>query len=98
MLEDSPTIVPIRVANSPNAFDLRRVGAHPDYWYPVAWSTELKEGKALGRHFAGEPIVIYRGKSGQVRIPLIVDKDSRPSWTMPRSRRRAPPAIFGYSR
>jgi phenylpropionate dioxygenase-like ring-hydroxylating dioxygenase large terminal subunit len=66
MLEDSPTIVPIRVANSPNAFDLRRVGAHPDYWYPVAWSTELKEGKALGRHFAAEPIVIYRGKSGQV--------------------------------
>jgi phenylpropionate dioxygenase-like ring-hydroxylating dioxygenase large terminal subunit len=52
-------------ANSPNAFDLRRVGAHPDYWYPLAWSDELKAGRALGRRFAGEPIVLYRGKSGQ---------------------------------
>jgi renierapurpurin 18,18'-hydroxylase len=66
MLEDSPILVPLRVANSPNSFDLRRVGAHPDYWYPLAWSYELKEGKALGRHFAGEPIVIYRGTSGKV--------------------------------
>jgi phenylpropionate dioxygenase-like ring-hydroxylating dioxygenase large terminal subunit len=46
--------------------DLRRVGSHPDFWYPVAWSSELKAGKTLGRRFAGEPIVIYRGKSGQV--------------------------------
>ncbi len=46
-------------------FDLRRVGAHPDYWYPVAWSTDLKPGKTLGREFAGEPIALYRGKSGK---------------------------------
>ena len=66
MLEDSPVMVPLRIANSPNSFDLRRVGAHPDHWYPVAWSTELKQGKTLARHFAAEPIVIYRGTSGQV--------------------------------
>jgi phenylpropionate dioxygenase-like ring-hydroxylating dioxygenase large terminal subunit len=46
--------------------DLRRVGAHPDHWYPLAWSNELKPGKTLGRQFAGEPIVIYRGTSGRV--------------------------------
>ena len=49
-------------ANSPNALDLRRIGAHPDYWYPLAWSDELKRGRALGRRFAGEPIVLYRGR------------------------------------
>ena len=46
--------------------DLRRVGTHPDFWYPLAWSDELKAGKTLARRFAGEPIVLYRGKSGQV--------------------------------
>ncbi len=66
MSEEGQSIVTLRAANSPNAFDLRRVGAHPDYWYPVAWSDELKAGKALGRRFAGQPIVLYRGASGQV--------------------------------
>ena len=46
--------------------DLRRVGTHPDFWYPMAWSHELKPGKTLGRAFCGEPIVLYRGKAGQV--------------------------------
>jgi renierapurpurin 18,18'-hydroxylase len=45
--------------------DLRRVGTHPDYWYPVAWSHELKNRTALGVRFAGEPIVLYRGTSGR---------------------------------
>jgi phenylpropionate dioxygenase-like ring-hydroxylating dioxygenase large terminal subunit len=48
------------------ALDLRRVGAHPDYWYPVAWSRELKPGKSLAVRFAGEPIVLVRPKSGPV--------------------------------
>ena len=46
--------------------DLRRVGAHPDHWYPLAWSHEVKPGKALGTRFAGDPIVLFRSKSGQV--------------------------------
>jgi phenylpropionate dioxygenase-like ring-hydroxylating dioxygenase large terminal subunit len=66
MPEDASSPVAQRTANSPNAFDLRRVGANPDYWYPVAWSDELKIGKTLGRRFAGEPIVLWRGNSGQV--------------------------------
>ena len=66
MSEDSSNLISMHPANSPNASDLRRVGAHPDYWYPVAWSYELKAGRTLGRRFAGEPIVLYRGSSGRV--------------------------------
>ncbi len=51
---------------SARAFDLRRIGAHPDHWYPVAWSDEVRAGRVIGRRFAGEPIALYRGKSGQV--------------------------------
>jgi phenylpropionate dioxygenase-like ring-hydroxylating dioxygenase large terminal subunit len=46
--------------------DLRRVGTHPDYWYPVAWSREVKTGATRGVRFAGDPIVLYRGSSGRV--------------------------------
>ena len=66
MPEDGSNAVAMRLANSPNEFDLRRTGAHPDHWYPVAWSEELKTGKAIGRRFAGEPIVLYRGKGERV--------------------------------
>jgi renierapurpurin 18,18'-hydroxylase len=65
MREESSAVAP-RVANAPNAFDLRRVGAHPDHWYPLAWSDELRVGKTLGRRFAALPIVLYRGASGRV--------------------------------
>ncbi len=46
--------------------DLRRVGAHPDHWYPLAWSHELKRGKPLAVRFAGEPIVLVRPQRGPV--------------------------------
>ena len=66
MPEDGSNLIEMRAANAPNGFDLRRVGAHPDYWYPLAWSDELKPGKALGRRFAGQPIALIRGKDGVV--------------------------------
>jgi phenylpropionate dioxygenase-like ring-hydroxylating dioxygenase large terminal subunit len=47
-------------------YDLRTIGAHRNYWYPAAWSNELKRGKTLAREFAGEPVVLYRGTSGTV--------------------------------
>jgi phenylpropionate dioxygenase-like ring-hydroxylating dioxygenase large terminal subunit len=65
MPEDGHNLIALRAANSPNPVDLRRMGAHPDHWYPVAWANELKAGKAIGRRFAGEPIVLYRGAGGQ---------------------------------
>jgi phenylpropionate dioxygenase-like ring-hydroxylating dioxygenase large terminal subunit len=48
------------------ARDLRRVDIHPDHWYPLAWSREVKRGKAHGAHFAGEPIVLVRTESDAV--------------------------------
>ncbi len=46
--------------------DLRKTGAHPDHWYPLARSKDLTPGKAISRRFAGEPIVLVRTKTGQV--------------------------------
>ena len=46
--------------------DLRKTGIHPDYWYPLARSKDLKKGKMLGVSFAGDPIVLVRTESGQI--------------------------------
>ena len=32
--------------------DLRRTNSHPDYWYPVAWSQQVKPGKMLACSYA----------------------------------------------
>ncbi len=53
-------------AESAPKHDLRRVDAHPDHWYPVAWSREVKRGKAVGVRFAGDPIVLVRTESNAV--------------------------------
>ena len=65
MREEVSSLLERRRSNATDALDLRRVGAHPDQWYPVAWSDELKPSGVLGRRFAGEPIALYRGRSGQ---------------------------------
>ena len=46
--------------------DARRVRIHPDHWYPVAWSRELKAGKSLAVRFAGDPVVLIRPNEGAV--------------------------------
>ena len=46
------------------SLDLRKVGAHPDHWYPVAWSREVKPGQTYAARFAGEPIALVRPRSG----------------------------------
>lgn len=57
------TIMP----NGPKSgLDLRRIATHPDHWYPLAWSEDVAPGKAVARRFAGEPIVLFRGKGGRV--------------------------------
>src|SRR5580692_9079414 len=65
MLEDAVTRLPATQANAPSPVNLRRIGAHPDHWYPLAWADELKKGRTLARRFAAEPIVLYRGQNGQ---------------------------------
>lgn len=57
---------PAHAASGAAVRDLRRVGIHPDYWYPLAWSHEVKRGKTHGVTFAGEPIVLARSESGKV--------------------------------
>lgn len=46
--------------------DLRKVAAHPDHWYPAAWSRDLKPGNTLATSFGGEPIVLVRPAQGPV--------------------------------
>ena len=48
------------------SLDLRKVGAHPDHWYPVAWSREVEPGQTYAARFAGEPIVLVRPRIGPV--------------------------------
>lgn len=43
--------------------DIRKTDIDPDFWYPVARSLEVKPGKLKAVLFAGEPIVLVRGKS-----------------------------------
>jgi phenylpropionate dioxygenase-like ring-hydroxylating dioxygenase large terminal subunit len=52
-----------RAANQP---DLRRIGLHPDFWYPLARSRDIEAGRTHLTSFAGEPIVIVRADSGQL--------------------------------
>jgi len=46
--------------------DLRRVGIHPDFWYPVAVSASVRRGQTLAARFAGERIALYRTEGGVV--------------------------------
>ncbi|HEX9466076.1 MAG TPA: aromatic ring-hydroxylating dioxygenase subunit alpha [Alphaproteobacteria bacterium] len=48
----------------PEVFDLRHIGAHPDHWYPVAWSPQVVRGKTLAVRFGGDPVVLVRTMSG----------------------------------
>src|SRR5262249_40185689 len=71
-----------------NRPDLRRIGIHPDFWYPFALSKKLKAASTLAVTFGGEPIVLVRTSGGTVfaleercahrQMPLhmgVVDKD-----------------------
>jgi phenylpropionate dioxygenase-like ring-hydroxylating dioxygenase large terminal subunit len=52
-----------RRSNEPN---LRRIGLHPDFWYPLARSKDLKRGRTHLTTFGGEPIVLARTEGGEV--------------------------------
>ncbi|MFE5189758.1 Rieske 2Fe-2S domain-containing protein [Streptomyces sp. NPDC056628] len=49
-----------------DAPDLRRVGAHPDFWYPVALSRTVRRGRVVAAVFAGERIALFRTRGGVV--------------------------------
>jgi len=49
-----------------NLPDLRAVGIHPDFWYPVAFARELKPRATLAVSFVGEPVVLARTDTGLI--------------------------------
>ncbi|GBQ99076.1 ring-hydroxylating dioxygenase ferredoxin subunit [Acetobacter nitrogenifigens DSM 23921 = NBRC 105050] len=52
--------------NSASGQDLRRIHCDPDFWYPVAWSRELRRGKVIATRYAGHPIALVRPDEGPV--------------------------------
>ncbi|MDI3406476.1 aromatic ring-hydroxylating oxygenase subunit alpha [Streptomyces cavernicola] len=46
--------------------DLRRVGANPDFWYPVALARRVRPMRVVAAVFADQRIALYRGRSGAV--------------------------------
>jgi phenylpropionate dioxygenase-like ring-hydroxylating dioxygenase large terminal subunit len=46
--------------------DLRKTDCHPDFWYPICWSEQLKPGAMLARQYAGEPVAVVRAKDGSL--------------------------------
>ncbi|CAL9651912.1 Rieske 2Fe-2S domain-containing protein [Streptomyces sp. enrichment culture] len=50
----------------PGIVDLRRIGANPNFWYPVALSRSVRGGHVIATAFAGKRIALYRGASGTV--------------------------------
>jgi renierapurpurin 18,18'-hydroxylase len=56
----------MEAASKDATVDLRKIGAHPDHWYPVAWSREVGIGKTFATSFGGEPIVLVRPKTGNI--------------------------------
>lgn len=45
---------------------VREAGINPNYWYPVAWADQLKEGQALPITIWQQSIVVYRDTAGRV--------------------------------
>jgi phenylpropionate dioxygenase-like ring-hydroxylating dioxygenase large terminal subunit len=46
--------------------DLRRIGLHPDFWYPLARSTDVRKGQTHLAMYGGDPIVLARTSGGNV--------------------------------
>jgi phenylpropionate dioxygenase-like ring-hydroxylating dioxygenase large terminal subunit len=46
--------------------DLRKIGLHPNFWYPLALAKDIKKGKTLAVAFAGDPIVLVRTESNKI--------------------------------
>ncbi|EKZ95853.1 aromatic ring-hydroxylating dioxygenase subunit alpha [Cupriavidus metallidurans] len=62
----APAAAPAETRTEAATRDLRRVPIHPDHWYPLAWSREVKAGQAHGVQFAGDPIVLVRTATGKI--------------------------------
>jgi nitrite reductase/ring-hydroxylating ferredoxin subunit len=57
-----------RPRESPPLAELRPRRPYPDGWFAVAFADELPPGRVLRRRFMGEDLVVYRTRSGVVRV------------------------------
>jgi phenylpropionate dioxygenase-like ring-hydroxylating dioxygenase large terminal subunit len=57
-----------RAPEPPPLAELRPRLPYPDGWFAVAFADELPPGRVLRRRFMGEDLVVYRTRSGVVRI------------------------------
>jgi len=46
--------------------DIRKTAIDPNFWYPIARSSEVKSGKVIASSFAGHPIALVRTRSGEL--------------------------------
>ncbi len=65
-MQTPDTVVSLEPRQRLNKPDLRKTGSHPDFWYPMARSADLKKASAKGVFFAGDPIVLVRTESGSL--------------------------------
>jgi nitrite reductase/ring-hydroxylating ferredoxin subunit len=45
---------------------VREAGINPNYWYPVAWASQLKAGKVMPVAIWQQAIAVYRDESGHI--------------------------------
>jgi phenylpropionate dioxygenase-like ring-hydroxylating dioxygenase large terminal subunit len=45
---------------------VREVGINPNYWYPVAWGSQLKPGDIMAVVIWQQAIAVYRDETGQI--------------------------------
>jgi phenylpropionate dioxygenase-like ring-hydroxylating dioxygenase large terminal subunit len=65
-MQNPDAVVSLESRQPPDKPDLRKTGSHPDFWYPLARSRNLKKGAAMGVAFAGDPIALVRTESGSL--------------------------------
>lgn len=57
-----------RPSESPPLAELHPRRPYPDGWFALAFADELPPGRVLRRRFMGEDLVVYRTRSGVVRV------------------------------
>ena len=63
----NPSAAPSFLESKNRRQKVRAAGLHPDYWYPVEKSENLKPGKVIETKFWGRSIAVYRDHSGKVQ-------------------------------
>jgi nitrite reductase/ring-hydroxylating ferredoxin subunit len=63
-----PQLLRPRRQEPPPLAELAPRRPYPDGWFGVAFADELPPGRALRRRFMGEDLVVYRTRSGAVRV------------------------------